>query len=332
MWKRFLGGFPIMNRQPVLSVSIVTYNTREMTLRCLKALFADLGDICAEVLVVDNASTDGSAEAISAAYPEVRLIVNAENAGFGIANNDAIALARGKYILLLNTDAFVHPGCCGELIRFMESHPDAGAVGARLENADESLQVSCFPFPTPFRCWIENLWISKIFAKHEKLGDYRAWAHDEVREVDWVVGACLMCRRDVVEDIGGFDPLFFMYSEETDLQQRMRRAGSRIYFTPCAAATHLGGASEMHKAATIGRFLASFDSYQLKNHRVAGFLLTRAAMVAGAVLRFCAWSVVWVFDSNSRGRAAGKLRHYRFLLARQLTAPMPRKRGGAGVS
>lgn len=332
MWKPFWGELPAMNRTPILSVSIVNYNTREMTLRCLKALFADLGDMPAEVLVVDNASSDGSTEAIAAAYPEVRLIHNAKNAGFGMANNDAMALARGDYILILNTDAFVHPGCCRELIRFMESHPEAGIVGARLQNDNGSLQVSCFPFPTPLRCWIENLWISKIFAKHSKLGDYRAWAHDEVREVDWVVGACLLCRRKVVEKVGGFDPLFFMYSEETDWQQRIRRDGWRIFFTPHAIATHLGGASEMHKPATMNRFLASFDCYQLKNHGVVGFMLTRAAMVVGAVLRFAAWSVVWIFSSHSRGRAAGKIRHYRSLLARQLIAPMPSISGGVAVS
>lgn len=313
-----------MSDRPLLSILIASYNTCEVTLRCLRDLTVDLAGIDSEILLVDNASQDGTTEAVSSAYPSVVVVPNRENVGFGAANNQALGMARGRYLMMLNTDAFVHPGCCRELVNFLERHPEAGVVGARLLNADGSLQVSCYPFPTPLRSWIENLWISALFPTHPKLGDYRQWAHDEVREVGWVVGACFVCRREVVEQVGGFDPVFFMYSEETDWQQRLRRAGWKIFLNPNAVVTHLGGASGTKEPENVNRyFFTSLDHYQLKNHGTSGFLLNRLAMVVGAVLRLPAWGLVWVLKSGLRARSAAKMKHYRWLLFRQSMHPMP---------
>ena len=309
--------------RPVLSVIVVSFNTRDMTLHCLRDLFADLSEIDAEVLVADNASKDGSAEAIEAAFPAVRLLRNQENVGFGAANNQAIAIARGKYLLMLNTDAFVRLGCCAALVKILEENATVGVVGARLYNEDGSQQISCYPFPTPFRAWIENLWISTLWSRHPKLGDFRKWKHDEIRDVDWVVGACLVCRREVIEKVGGFDPQFFMYSEETDWQQRIRRAGWKVLFTPEAEAVHLGGASGTREPETINRhFFTSFDRYQLKHHGRKGFLLVRAAMITGSLLRLPAWSAAWLLRPARRPKAQKKIQHYLWLLRRQMFSPM----------
>ena len=105
------------------------------------------------------------------------------------------------------------------------------------------MQLSCFRFPTPRQAWVENLWVSALFPEHPVLGDYRRWAHDSERQVDWIVGACMLVRREVVEQVGGFDEAFFLYAEETDWQRRMRDGGWEIAFTPAAEVTHLGGAS-----------------------------------------------------------------------------------------
>jgi len=309
---------------PLLSVLIISFNTREMTLRCLRDLFADLGSMHFEVLVVDNASQDGSAEAIAVAFPTVRLLRNQENIGFGAANNQAAMVAQGKYLLMLNTDAFLHAGCCAGLVELLESNAEVGVVGARLYNEDGSLQVSCYPFPTPFRAWIENLWISTLLPNHPKLGDYRQWPHDQVRDVDWVVGACLACRREVLEKVGGFDPQFFMYSEETDWQQRIRKAGWRIVFTPAAEATHLGGASGTRAPETVNRyFFTSMDRYQLKHHGRTGWVLVRAAMVASALLRVPGWSAAWLIRPDLRPKAKKRVHLYLWLLRKHLFTAAP---------
>jgi GT2 family glycosyltransferase len=246
--------------------------------------------------------------------------------GFGAANNQALKVAHGELFLMLNTDAFLHQGCCQSLVDFMDCHKEAGVVGARLLNEDGTLQVSCFPFPTPFRAWIENLWIPKVLPSHWEWGDYRHWKHDEVREVDWVVGACLICRREAVQAVGGFDPRFFMYQEETDWQQRIRRSGWKIYFTPLAVATHLGGASGTRDPWTINRyFYTSMDKYGLKHHGVIGCLLVRLAIMVGILLRVPAWALAYCLHRPSRGIAIKKIRHYLWLLDRQVRAPIPRR-------
>lgn len=311
-------------QEPIISVIVISFNTCEMTLRCLEDVHADLRGLDAEVLVVDNASSDGSADAIATRFPSVKLVRNETNVGFGTANNQALGMAKGKFVMMLNTDAFVHPGCCEALVAFARTQPKAGVVGARLLNKDGSVQISCFPFPSPFRAWIENLWIPKLLPRSRRFGDYRQWAHDTLREVDWVVGACLLCRREVIGQVGGFDPLFFMYSEETDWQKRIRGAGWKIYFTPEAVATHLGGASGTLEPEIINRyFFTSLDLYELKHHGIAGFLLVRAAMVAGLCLRLPAWMLIYLFRPCHRVSASSKIKKYLWILRRQLGSGFP---------
>ena len=174
--------------QPELSVIIISYNTLAMTLDCLRTLYVALVGISAEVIVVDNASSDGSPAAIAQEFPQVRLIASEINAGFGAANNQAMHLALGRFFLLLNSDAFPEPGAIATLLAFLREHPRAGVAGPRLLNADGSLQVSCHPFPTPLFAWKENFWLTR---------GYRDWAHDSTRWVDFLIGACMLVRRSV---------------------------------------------------------------------------------------------------------------------------------------
>jgi GT2 family glycosyltransferase len=210
---------------PVLSVIIVSYNTREMTLSCLRSLYADIGEYSTEVWVVDNNSRDGSAEAIRASFPGVHIIENDRNAGFGAANNIAMRVAAGQFFLLLNSDAFLTPGAISGMMTCAQSQPKAAVIGPRLLNGDGSLQISCYRFPSPSRAWLENLWISTFFANNAVLGDYRQWSHDKLRSVDSVIGACMLVRREAFEQTGGFDEQFFMYQEETDWQKSLRELG-----------------------------------------------------------------------------------------------------------
>jgi GT2 family glycosyltransferase len=303
-----------------LSVVIVSFNTAQMTLRCLESVRADLAGIDAEVIVVDNGSTDNSVEAIRANAPWVKLIVSERNVGFGAGNNLALAQARGENLLLLNTDAFPAAGAVSALMQYLKEHPKTAVVGPKLLNADGSTQQSCFRFPTPLRSWMENLWISTAMKRHPSIDDYRFWAHDSERNVDFVIGACILVRRSVYEQVGGFDERFFMYAEESDWMYRMRRAGWQISFTPTAVVTHLGGASGATDKPKINRvFFESLDYYELKHHGFAGLLSLRMAMTIGCTIRAGLWTAVMAVSSKRRELARSKAKLLAWLAVRQST-------------
>jgi len=303
-----------------VSVIIVSYNTRQMTLDCLHALEAGLAGLNAEVWVVDNASADGSVEAIRAAFPEVHVIDNPVNAGFGAANNLALKQAKGEFLLLLNTDAFAAPGAVAALVDYLKTHPKAGIAGPRLLNVGGSLQRSCYRYPSPGRAWLENLGLSGLVARHGALGDYSAWAHDADRSVEWVIGACLLVRREAYMQAGGFDEAFFMYQEETDWQKRVRDAGWEIAFTPSAVVTHLGGASGASEQARINaHFFDSLDYFIRKHHGLAGLISLRLAMVVGAAVRTVAWGGIAALLPRRRSAAKAKTRLQAWLCVRQAT-------------
>lgn len=306
--------------KPTVSVIVVSYNTRQTTLDCLRAAYAALDGIAAEVFVVDNASSDGSARAIRETFPGATCISNERNVGFGAANNQAMRLARGEYLLLLNSDAFPEPGAIWTLTQYLRARPEVAAVGPRLIDGTGELQISCFPFPTPARAWLENLWIARTMPHTSRLGDYRQWRHDSERLVDWVIGACLLARRSVYEQVGGFDERFFMYAEESDWQRRIRDAGWEIGFTPAARVMHLGGASGAADKPKINRaFFESLDYYCLKHHGLWGLVLFRIAMVYGAALRLPLWAGVLVLRPARRAVALGKIRLLAWLFLRQST-------------
>jgi GT2 family glycosyltransferase len=312
-----------LSSEPVLSVIIISFNTRAMTLRCLATLSESLGNLDTEIFVVDNSSRDGSAEAIREQYPSVILIENERNAGFGAANNLAMQQAKGKYLLLLNSDAFPQSGAIAQLVAYLDGHPEVGVVGPRLLNEDRTLQRSCFRFPTPLQAWLENLWITALVADHPYFGDYRRWAHDRERDVDFVVGACFLIRRSVYEQVGGFDERFFMYQEEADWQRRIQQAGWRVTFTPNAEVTHLGGGSGGSEPERVNRsFFESLDSYAKKHHGIVGLLSIRTAMLVGCSLRAVLWAVVAIAP-RWRERAKAKARKHAWLVGRQLFTGFP---------
>ena len=305
-----------------LSVIIVSYNTRQMTLDCLRALHLDLQ--CAklqdsEIWLVDNASRDGSVQAIRDEFPDVKIIANRENTGFGAANNQAMKEARGDFFLLLNSDAFPVAGAIGALHEYSCAHPDVAVVGPRLLNRDGTLQRSCFRFPTPARAWLENLWISSLLSRFSLFDDYRHWEHDSEREVDFIVGACMLVRREAYEKAGGFDEDFFMYSEETDWQRRLQSAGWKIVFLPQARVTHLGGASGADEKARINNhFFESLDRYERKHHGLPGLVSLRLAMIVGGLLRLGLWSAAMALPKR-RAVARSKTQLHCWLLLRQIS-------------
>jgi hypothetical protein len=299
-----------------ISAIVVSFNTRQMTLDCLRSLHADLAGSKSEIIVVDNASTDGSAAAIRQDFPSATVIENSDNRGFGAANNQAMRLAVGDFFLLLNSDAFPKPGAVAAMFRCMNDHPRVGVVGPKLLHADGSTQRSCFRFPSPLRAWLENFWISRLVPSDWAWGDWRHWPHNQEREVDFVIGACMLVRRQVFEETGGFDENFFMYAEETDWQKRIQQAGWRVLFTPAAQITHLGGGSGDGKMNEP--FFDGLDYYELKHHGMAGLLMLRLAMVIGCTLRAAGWAVASMIPAK-RAATMAKLKLRLWLIRRQAT-------------
>lgn len=302
---------------PLVSVIVVSYNTARLTLDCLRSVYDHAGDVKIEILVVDNASNDGSADAIRTAFPEVTLIENERNTGFGAANNTAMAATKGRYFLLLNSDAYLAANALAGMVACLDHHPDAAVVGPRLLNSDGSLQPSCFRFPSPGRAWLENLWLSAALPNHPQIGDYRRWAHDAERAVDFVIGACMLVRRAAYEQVGGFDERFFMYGEESEWQRRFAEAGWKTVFTPEARVVHLGGGSgHGSKVVMNPHFFQSLDEYQRIHHGLAGLISLRCAMAIGCLLRTFLWTLASL-RPQSRPLARDKARLHSQLFLRQ---------------
>ena len=233
-----------MNQADV-SVILVNWNGSALLERALSALFTTTHKVTMQVIVVDNASSDDSVAMVRQQFPQTTLLVNSENVGFARANNQALELVEGRYILLLNTDAFVHEGTVDGMVAFMDAHPDAGSVGCRLYYEDGTLQRSCFAFPTLVTELWSALFLDRLFSRSRYFGKYQMtyWDMNDTRAVDSLMGACLMVRSDVVRRIGLFDEQFFMYSEEIDLCYRIQKEGLKNYYLPHFSAIHLWGGS-----------------------------------------------------------------------------------------
>lgn len=267
-----------------LSIVVVTYNTCELTVKCLRSLYHDLESIYEtfEVILVDNASADGTAEIVHQRFPAVRLVRNPTNEGFARGNNAGLAVAEGRYLMLLNSDTEVMPGTLTGLIRFMDAHPEAGACGPMLLNVDGSLQPSGRPLPTLWRVFLDmsklyRLWKSDLYLEQNR--DYRRPAL-----VGELSGAALLVRRTCYEECGGLDPVFFAYYEDVDWCKRIGDAGWLIYYVPLAKVLHVWQGTSRHVSERAYR--AGQDSlryYFYKHHgRMAAWIVQ--AMLVGKEL------------------------------------------------
>lgn len=234
-----------------LTVIIVSYNTRQLTLTCLETLFAATHEANPHVVVFDNASSDGSAEAVVAQFPQVELIASTENLGFAQANNIVAAAAQTEWLLLLNPDTEVHDGAIDRLWAFSKAHPRAGVTGGRTVFPDGSLNIaSCWMRITPWSAFCMAVGLTAMFPKSENFNPegMGAWQRDSFREVDIVVGCFLMIPRSLWKELGGFDLKYFMYGEEADLCLRAKSMGYRPAITPDAQIMHLVGAASGKRA------------------------------------------------------------------------------------
>jgi GT2 family glycosyltransferase len=275
-----------------LTIIIVSWNVCDLLRRCLQSIALDSSLSSAfsygsapdrqsrsiEIIVVDNASTDGSAEMVHTEFPHAHLVVNDENRGFTAANNQGLALGRGRYLLLLNPDTEVVDDALTEMCQHMDEHPDVGALGPRLCFPDGSLQPSRRRFPTLATALVESTIVQEWWSDNRILRRYYMadTADDVVQPVDWVVGACLFVRRQTYEQVGALDEGYFMYSEELDWCRRIKEAGWSIVYLPTATIIHHEGKSseqvvparhihfQSSKVRYVGKYQGAFQAEVLR--------------------------------------------------------------------
>lgn len=265
-----------------LSIIIVSWNTHDLLAQCIESIYAYPPDCEFEVWVVDNASTDGSATMVRERFPQVRLIENRENVGFARANNQAIRESAGKYILLLNSDTIVQLGALQNMVAFMEGHSEAGIVGAYLLNLDGTPQPCFGNFPTILS---ETVFAWGLDSRLPFSLWSRSWSpFEKYRETDWVQGAALMIRRDVVSQAGGMDESYFMYSEEIDLAYRAKQTGWRIYVLRTAPVIHLGQQSTAQIPVRMKVELFRSKGRYFKKHRGAASAWLLRFVFASSIL------------------------------------------------
>lgn len=253
-----------------ISFIIVSWNVRALLQRAILAICADAGEFQTEIIVVDNASSDGTVEMLRAEFPEVRVLANTENAGFTRGNNQGLAMAQGRYFFLLNPDTELERGALRALVGYMDAPENArvGIVGPQLVYGDGSLQSSRRRFPNFSTALFESTRLEQWFPRNRFLTEYRLLntGDDVVQDVDWVVGAAMFVRRAVHEEIGGLDERFFMYSEELDWCKRAKQKGWRVVYFPPARVLHYEGKSSEQALAQRDIYFHSSKVHYFKKH------------------------------------------------------------------
>lgn len=271
-----------------ISVIIVNYNQFELLRNCLASLIEFTVDVSFEVIVIDNNSIDGNVEEITSNFPLVSLIKNKKNLGFGAANNQGLAFAKGKYILFLNNDTVFFENTLKEVFDFAESTEGQVIIGCKLLNQDKTLQHSVYDFPSLLNIFTSNFFLYLLFPKFRYFNKYHLMNRkiNEIVEVDVVTGAFLFGSKKHIGEIGGFDERFFFYYEETDLCYRFKKNGGRIYYFPHTSIVHIKGASTKRNLWFKYRneSIATIQFYQ-KHFKGVKFLLITLIHYIGIILR-----------------------------------------------
>jgi N-acetylglucosaminyl-diphospho-decaprenol L-rhamnosyltransferase len=287
-----------------LTVVVISWNVRDLLRRCLQSI--DLKDGTVEVIVVDNASTDGSTTMVRDEFPGVRLVANQENRGFTAANNQGLELGTGRHLLLLNPDTEVVGDALSGMVGYMDAHPHVGALGPRLCFPDGRLQSSRRRFPTFWTALVESTVIQEWWRDNRILRRYymQDTPDDVIQAVDWVVGACLLVRRETYRQVGGLDEGFFMYSEEMDWCRRIKMAGWQVVYLPTATVLHHEGkSSEQVVAARHIYFQSSKVRYFRKHHGQLQAAALRVFLLASYAYQILRESAKWLLGPKRSLRA-----------------------------
>jgi len=313
-----------------LSVVILNWNTRDLLRQCLTSILCSKSEIQVQVIVVDNASEDDSREMVRELFPQVTLIANPANIGFGAGNNQALPDATGRYVLFLNSDTVVTDGSLDLLVGYADSNPDIGIVGPKLLNDDGSLQYSCRSYPNLGTGFFRNTPLGRLFPRNHFTNDYLLTDYDHAtpRDVDWVSGAALMMRRSLIDKIGAFDTEYFMFCEDVDLCWRANHTERgtrneergarneepvqkwRVSYFPDAIVYHLiGKSTDLAPTRMTYEFHRSQHLFYKKHYAASTPLLLRPIIPVG----------IWL-------RAVGKMARYRLRRLQRIVSGTDRKR------
>lgn len=269
----------------------------------MASVYAQTKDVEFEVIVVDNASVDGSPEMVKQEFPGAMLIANCENRGFASANNQGFVVAKGRYVLLLNSDTIILDHAIDKAVAFADTRADAGVIGCRVLNADRSLQTTCFMFPSMLNMLLMSSYLYKVFPKSRFFGRARMswWDRSDVREVDVVAGCFMLVRREAMDRVGGMDEQFFMYSEETDWCYRFWQAGWKVIYAPVCEIIHYLGASSKQRQQQMTLQVWGSTLQFFRKHSTALVYGAACSLVAlFFMLRAPYWLVRAVFSGKER--------------------------------
>ncbi|NOU73876.1 glycosyltransferase [Paenibacillus sp. LMG 31458] len=273
-----------------LSIIIVNYKTRDLTLACIESVLSSCTAYKFEIILVDNASDDGMLQVVSELHPQVVCIANTDNVGFSRANNQGIRIAKGRYVLLLNSDTIVQPDTLDVMLRFMDENPAVGASGCKIVLPDGSLDKACKRgFPTPSASFYYAFGFSKLFPNSPRFNQYQLGylSSDDEYPIDSLVGAFMLIRREAIEQVGVLDEEFFMYGEDIDWCYRIKEAGWVNYYYPRTQIIHHKGASSRRKPfKIIYEFHRAMILFHKKHYRKKYSWLTNAMVYAGVSLKF----------------------------------------------
>ncbi len=309
-----------------VSIIVVNLNTRQLLQNCLASIGRNVRDVSSEVIVVDNGSTDGSCEMVARDFPDVRLICNAENRGFAAANNQAIPLAQGRYVLLLNSDTIVLGDVLRQSVRYMDRHSEVGILGCRVLNEDRTPQLTCLRFPTLVNLALKTFGLSRLrWPRFFDRYQMTYWARDDVRDVDTVTGCYMFCRARAIDDVGLLDESFFFYGEETDWCKRFWQRGWRLRFAPIGEIVHYGSmTSKSFNSRRDLMLTKGLLQYHQKHSSRPVYLLTLLTLLCFNASRSIYWSLVSVLTNESS--AVQRRNHFYGVMAGFHTA-FPEARG-----
>jgi hypothetical protein len=300
-----------MKEYPLVSIIIVSWNAKDYLLKCLKSLTQTQGAAKMEIIVVDNASSDGSPEAVQREFPSVRLICTGSNLGFARANNIGMRASKGRYLGLINSDVEVLGDCISRLVDYCEHNPEAGMVGPRVIGGDRKLQRSCRGFPSVWNMFCRALALDALFPHVKLFTGYtlRYWPQDCTRTVDILTGCFWLARRQAVEQVGLLDESFFMYGEDMDWCKRFWGNGWKLVFVPSAEAVHYGGVSSSNAPVRfyIEKQRADLQYWQKHHSRLAVisyFLISCLHLM----LRAIGYGVVLLFARGDQPACRYKVR------------------------
>ena len=289
---------------PDVSVVVTNWNGRELLQACLQSIYDKTTGIRTEIIVVDDASTDGSAEMVRSKFPDVKLALHETNLGFVRANNHAIELATGRYVLLLNSDTVLVNNAIKILAEFLDIQPDAAVCGGCLKNKDLSTQISYGSFPTFFQAIVDALFLNDLFPRAglPNRGAFPMASAVGPRKVDFIIGADLLIRKEIIDQLGLFDERFHAYCEEVDFCYRIRQQKrGQAYLVPSAQIIHLGGMSYSKLGERqIQMHYSGYDKFLRKHHGNIYAVATRMLYAWHYFIKFCVRLVSWLLASGER--------------------------------